>query len=357
MNLPLKQKSVITSVRWMVSGFPTERKEPMNPIIKRSTKPGSVYYANIRHDGVRLRDCLKTSDRREAMRRLMELQISVERGEYQKGNIKFEKLVLGFTNPSVRDESIIRLHLVPYFKGTRVWDLDIDSFLDSISTTQSQSSINKICATMRKLGLECPRGLSKLPVKCFDGEKILSVEQVENVINNFIPAKYWDFCWLAAWTMLRMKDIAELRKKEVQFTGDKPGIRLVPSKTKEKNPAVLFIPMNERIRETFTAIKVWPLHPEDLWFPDINRELAKAPISYAFTKAGIPWGSFAQLRHFGACYLVSEGERLEVIQRLMHHKSIKTTQIYARVVSRVLAETMSSFDKIRTQVGHKVGAK
>jgi len=117
----------------------------MSRIIKRSKKPGSFYFANTWHCGVRLRDCLKTSDRREAQRRLTELEISVERGEYQKGNITFEKLVADFKKPSVRDDGIIRTHLLPVFAGKRVWDLDVESFLKNLSAKQSQSSLNKIC--------------------------------------------------------------------------------------------------------------------------------------------------------------------------------------------------------------------
>ena len=54
---------------------------------------GRVYYANASYLGVRIRDCLKTVIRDEAIRRLFQLKISIERGKYQRANLKFNDLM------------------------------------------------------------------------------------------------------------------------------------------------------------------------------------------------------------------------------------------------------------------------
>jgi len=59
----------------------------MSSEIKRRGKHG-VYYANVSYMGERLRDCLKTGDRDLAQRRIIELKLAVERGDYQKAGVK-----------------------------------------------------------------------------------------------------------------------------------------------------------------------------------------------------------------------------------------------------------------------------
>jgi len=192
-------------------------------IKKRSNDPGASYYADTRHKGVRLRDCLKTDNYEKAIERIGELKLLIERGEYQRGKIKFEILVKEFLNPSKRDEGIIRVHLMPEFTGQRVWDMDFENFLDKISTRQSQSSINKICATMRKLvgkyGIEVPRGISKMTPKEFGVDQILTEDQIGNVINNFVPPLYRDICWVAVFFHVAIRGCSRPEEKKCLSEG------------------------------------------------------------------------------------------------------------------------------------------
>lgn len=152
-----------------------------------------------------------------------------------------------------------------------------------------------------------------------------------------------------------LKDLLDIKKSDVVF---KRGITLVPSKTKEKNPAPVYIPMFNKLAEAFGRIKVWPMRDDDLWFPRIVSGSVTIAIKTAFRKSGILWGSFKQFRHFWACYLLNGGIPLEVIQRLMHHTKIQITQIYARVSREKLEDAVRVFDQSRiaadislTQVG------
>jgi len=262
----------------------------------------------------------------------------------KRGNVKFEKLVKGFTRPSVRDECIIRIHLLPAFKGQKIWDMDIQGFLDSLATKQSQSSINKICATLRKLKLDVPVGKSELVPKEFGANQILSDIQIKNVIGIHVPAKYRDICWLAVFSCLRLNDVVNLKKSQVQFDGEKPGINLVPGKTRKKNPRMLHIPMNKPLLNVFSRIKDHPSGNDDLWFPNITTSQVKQAVTRAFDKAGIPWGSFIQFRHFSACFLLDQGVSLEKLQVILHHKRIRTTQIYARVKDEAIVEALEKFE-------------
>ena len=51
-----------------------------------------IWYAQCRYMKVRLFDCLETTDRRLAERRLAELKLFIERGEYKTWKKKFNDL-------------------------------------------------------------------------------------------------------------------------------------------------------------------------------------------------------------------------------------------------------------------------
>ena len=333
---------------WKAHGFPKSKGETMLSKIKRRGKSG-IYYANTSHWGVRLRDSLKTVNPHEALRRLLELEIAVERGNYLKVKTKFDDLLKKYKPDSKRKEGIVRIQLVPEFSGKMLTEIDIEPWANKIAENYAQSSVGQIFAVMRELGFEVPSVKSKVPSKRFGIDQILDEEQVLDVIHNYVIDKYKAFCLIGAYSMLRLKDILNMRKMDVDLHR---GITLVPSKTKGKNPDPVFIPMTDKLRNAFNLIKVWPMRDEDLWFPGFKSSCVTTAVITAFHKAGIPWGSFKQLRHFGACYLINHGIPLEFIQRLMHHKNIKTTQIYARVKRDKLVAAMSVFD---TKVAQVVG--
>jgi integrase/recombinase XerD len=48
--------------------------------------------------------------------------------------------------------------------------------------------------------------------------------------------------------------------------------------------------------------------------------------------------------NLGACYLLNNGIPIEVVSKILGHKSIQTTQIYARVKKQTVKEAMAVFD-------------
>lgn len=358
MNIATKSKYMVGSLRWMRSDSPKEKtlEELMDGITKRGKKPNSPYYADIWHCGVRVRRNLKTAQMGEAIKRLGEILTLIEKGEYQRGNIKFEKLLSDYVPGTPRKESIIRIHLLPAFKGQRVGEMDIPEFIEQKCKEQSQSSMGQIYGVMRELGLEFEGKSSELVSKKFGIDQILDHDQVLNVIRSYVPKRYRQLCLVAIYSMLRMNDILGLRKKDVDLGRD-GGITIVPSKTRETNPDTLFFPMSRKLAGAFHGIGVQPFGPDDLWFPGINPVNVSQGIKRAFVQAGILWGSFKQFRHFGACYLAENGVPVEEIQRLMHHKKLSTTQIYARVTKGKLRESVAVFDNPQSQNQHKWGAR
>ncbi len=54
--------------------------------------------------------------------------------------------------------------------------------------------------------------------------------------------------------------------------------------------------------------------------------------------------NFHSSRHTWATRAVRKGMRIEYVSRLMGHASIKTTQIYAKIVAEELDKAMDVFD-------------
>ena len=62
---------------WKARWFPVTMGDIMSTEIFRRAKEG-IYYANVTYIGIRLRDLLKTVNRDEAQRRLIELKLAAE---------------------------------------------------------------------------------------------------------------------------------------------------------------------------------------------------------------------------------------------------------------------------------------
>ena len=93
-------------------------------VTKEIRKRGKKYYANCMYMGIRLGECLGTSDERLARRRLEHLRAQIERGEYQIWKRKFSDLAKTYLSEILpkktedcqrRYESIVRVHLLPFF--------------------------------------------------------------------------------------------------------------------------------------------------------------------------------------------------------------------------------------------------
>ena len=88
MSLQSQKHKRIYLPRWKRRGFTPPRRQAVSEIIQRNKK--GFWYANVWHEGIRLRDCLFTDDRKEAQKRLADLYVAVERGEYLQSKETFE---------------------------------------------------------------------------------------------------------------------------------------------------------------------------------------------------------------------------------------------------------------------------
>ena len=329
---------------WKARWFPANRGTNMSSEIKRRAEHG-VFYANVTYMGIRLRDCLKTVDRDEAQRRIIELKLAVERGDYQKARQTFDDLVAKYKPSSERKAIILRFHLIPEFSGKKLSEIDIDAWAFDQAERHPESTCKKHFQVMKELGFELPKVKFKQG-KQFNREQILSEEQVLRVITQFVNSRYQLVCLISAFSGLRLKNVVHLKRGEVNL---KDGWLNIERQSKTGKP--VSIPISPNLKKIFKLIKVWPLKNEDRFFPDLKEKPIGVQVGRAFKRAGIPWGSFHHFRHFAACYLINNDVPLEVVRELLGHSDIKSTLVYARLKGEKLQDAVRVFDTNLTQVG------
>jgi len=305
-----------------------------------------VWYAKCTFLGVRMRDSLKTTDKDQAVERLFELMLLVREGTYQYHATKFNDLAKKFEeNPPLRDArnklGVLRNHLMPAFKDKT---LGVRLILKL-----GQKKLLLIAKNDRHLFYWC-RQINGLPIlewkdiplrqaKRWNETQILSEEQVLDVIlNHCTPKKYVPVSLIACYSTLRRGTILSLRKKDVDLND---GINVVAGRSVK---TAVFIPMHKKLRDAFDLVKVVPMRPDDLWFPDINGDNIGTAVRRAFKKVGISWGTFHHLRHFGACHMLNNGVDIATVSKWLGHKDIATTMIYARVNRDTLKDSAKVFD-------------
>ncbi|HIN88109.1 MAG TPA: site-specific integrase [Nitrospinaceae bacterium] len=329
---------------WKVRGFPVTGGTSMsNEFVRRGGQ--GVYYANVTYRGIRLRDCLKTVDRNEAQRRIIELKLLVGRGDYQKAKQTFDDLAEKYKPSSERKAIIMKVHLMPEFSGKKLSEIDVDTWAFDQAERHPESTCKKHFQVMKELGFKLPKVKFKQG-KQFNREQILSEADVLKVINQYVNVRYRIACLISAFSGLRLKNVVHLKRKEVNL---KSGWLNIEHQSKTGKP--VSIPISPALKNVFGLIKVWPMKDKDRFFPDLNEKPISVQVGRAFNRAGIPWGSFHHFRHFAACHLINNHVPLEVVREFLGHADIKSTLVYARLKGETLQEAVRVLDTTLTQVG------
>jgi len=319
---------------------------------------GIIFYADCSHQNVRLRDCLNTDDRYEAQRRLVELKFMVERGEYQKQKELFDDRLSKYKPISTKgirkgrpskDKADYARVLLKQFKGKKVKDIDVKAWAVEQAEKYTTSTCAKHATVMRELGFEVPRIVGR-PGKRWTLDHVLEEEDVLKVLE-WVPEKYRDVCKISVLTGLRLGNVIEMSKKDVQTTG-----WIKPVNGQAKTGLPVEVKIGKELSKIFRRLPS-PLRDDDLYFPKLKgkknrRNLSKA-VWRAFRKAKLNFGSFTHFRHFHACSALDAGHTVEEIQAQLGHKNISQTQVYARVKRDKLAKITESIDTSLTQIGNQ----
>lgn len=208
------------------------------------------------------------------------------------------------------------------------------------STVSSQISaikffFNKVLN--QELELNHPKRNKKIP-------EILTVEEIKKLIDNSPNIKHKLIIKLLYGCGMRVNEIVNLKKEDVNFNEGLIHIRLA----KGKKDRFVKIPnsMFEELK------KYYDLNEFKILFPSarggkLTTATIQAILKNSGKKSGIKKRVYPHLlRHSFATHLLESGVDLRIIQKLLGHSSIKTTQIYTQISQASIKNIKSPLDNL-----------
>lgn len=341
------------------------RKDAPMSIYKR----GNVYWLNVSDKaGRQVRRSAKTADRKEAIRLESALRLEIHQtvpvldiaGASKKPSIGFDRLMDEFLE---HQRSIGRRSMHTYFgshsKQARLWFKNVDiaeidtrmveRFRSERISVSSVATGNRYVALLRRaFNLAIRWGyLDRNPAKGLDYLK--EPKRVERVLTHKEQAEYLAACapgfrtfaWLALRTGMRRGELQGLRVGDIDSWRSRISIPI------SKAGSSRHIPVMPRVIEALGRLAQGK-RPEDLLLTDVNgrpwtHTMMRRRHRQAVRRSGLPWFRFHDLRHTFASDMLASGAQLTVIQKILGHASIKTTQIYAHLVPKFLESELKNY--------------
>lgn len=155
--------------------------------------------------------------------------------------------------------------------------------------------------------------------------RYLSHDDLKKLFFKIEDSEFYDFCLLSACTGLRSGELIRLLKSDID---NPPGFIRVSAEQKNKTESP--IPISKQAREIIDrSIGRYPNKDKLFRFNTV------CWISQKFKKvsreAGLDDIRFHDLRHTFASHHAMSGTDIQVIQKLMRHKSLTSTMVYAKL--------------------------
>ncbi|MFH1585526.1 MAG: site-specific tyrosine recombinase/integron integrase [archaeon] len=189
----------------------------------------------------------------------------------------------------------------------------------------------------QKINLPRPKRHKTLP-------NILTIEEIRDMINSTSNIKHKLIIKLLYGCGLRVSEIIGLKKEDVNF--DEKLIKVILAKGKKDR----FVKIPDSI--SMELKNYLELNEEDYLFPS-NRGGKLTPstiqviLKNSAKKSGIKKRVYPHLfRHSFATHLLEQGTDLRIIQKLLGHSDVKTTQMYTQISQASIKNIKSPLDNI-----------
>lgn len=224
----------------------------------------------------------------------------------------------------------------------------IEKFLNHLNTNLSNNSVityfNKINAALNQAVKE--KIIVENPIRYIDRLKkeeteivFLSKDDIQKIINtDFFDEEAKNAFLLSCYTGLRVSDIKALKWNHIKND------RIQLTQTKTKN--AVYIPLNQNALTLLGKQK----HNKEFVFElsehmsSINRTVKKLIKKSEINKEV----HFHSARHTFATLLVTSGVNIFTISKLMGHKDIKSTLVYAKVIDEEKEKAVNSMAEFKT---------
>ncbi|HIU92768.1 MAG TPA: tyrosine recombinase [Candidatus Limenecus avicola] len=242
-------------------------------------------------------------------------------------------------------EKIKRIHINCYIKILH------DNNYSPTSVTRKIASIrgwfrwlsaNEIISQDPSLGIELPRLTKKLP-------RVISVSEIEEMLNNKLDETQQVIIELLYGAGLRVSELIGLELNNIELSSRY--VRCIGKGSKER-----IIPIGEKAQKAIAEylkirqllIKKYKLETKQFLIKENGHLMTRQDV-YVFIKQQ---GELLRkhisphtLRHSFATHMLENGADLRVVQELLGHSDVSTTQLYTHVSKKRLKEVYFSINK------------
>lgn len=201
---------------------------------------------------------------------------------------------------------------------------------------------NEICVQNPTLTLEQPKIPRKLP-------KVMTISEIENILREDLTKTQKLIVELLYGCGLRVSELVGLKTNNIDLnasylrcSGKGSKERLVPIGSKAK----------EALREYFGhrdfLVKKYNFDTKNLFITDSGRFLTRQDVYNFIHQQGKKINkniSPHTLRHSFATHLLENGADLRIVQELLGHSDVSTTQLYTHISKKRLKEVYFSINK------------
>jgi integrase len=356
------KSSVLNLPDWKARRFQAQHEGGKMPeqMVRRGKH--DVWYADCRYLGVRIRDCLVTTDRRLAERRLAELKTSVEKGEYQSGKKFWNDLEVDYLKEDGRYDHIVRTHLHPFFDGKKLADIvshdpktgkSLITEYFRVKGDLPESSLKKHARVLRWIIQRVDKSFT-LPTiiyrnKGFFQNRFMSESELGGIIS-FLDDQHQTVALVMAYTGLDLSDAIDLRWRDIDLKQEM--IRTQRGKTGNR----VTLPLTQVVLDVLRfRLRVRRLHDDQVF--NIAKQGFQKAWKLALKVSGVGWNvRVKDLRHYFGSYLLNKGVDSLVIAELMGHSSVAMLhKRYGHFSDDTLKRAVSVFDQSEgcPQIVHK----
>lgn len=189
----------------------------------------------------------------------------------------------------------------------------------------------------QKINISHPKRNKKIP-------EVLTLEEVKKIIDATFNTKHRMIIKLMYGCGLRVSEVVSLKKQDFNFQEGLIHIRL------SKGRKDRFVKIPDSIKDELDSYS--KLNNADIFFTSarggkLTTATIQKIIKNSAKKAGIKKDVHPHtLRHSFATHLLEQGIDLRIIQKLLGHSDIKTTQIYLSVSNQTIKNIKSPLDSL-----------